>query len=200
MPDGCEDDVRPNCAAHLASIDERLKKLDDVHTALFEKGGMKDKVAGHGKWLWLLSAVVMALLTAALAGCMPSATSPGNISTPVATAAPEITAGDVAELKVSMKQIQTTMQTNNYAMDEGRRKLEEARLAKQEARHARELQAVQEQFTMMLALLAAMLMFALAAPGPKSAQGRMILFLVGVGLVVLSILGPMFIGWLRALF
>lgn len=86
-------------------------------------------------YLGIVIVVLIALaLVSLLAGCATPATS--ATVTPDATVAPEVHAGDNAEILTAIRQVQTTLSTvtTNYALDAERAKLERAR--ERDARNA----------------------------------------------------------------
>ena len=171
----CPDTIRPECEAKLDAIHADVKLL---RKAVLGNGdsdrGLIARVAAHGLALKIIGTAVgilaAAALTAALSGCATPAS--GNQSTPVATAAPEITARDVQEIKSEIKQVQTTVQTVDHALDDNRAEVQKLVVRKSE----------RERLTERGIGLGLILLF-IVAPSPIPKKYHAIGYLIGLGII-----------------
>jgi len=178
------DAIRPECLAKMDAMHETLKRIDK---ALLGNGdsdkGLIARVAAHGLALKIIGTavgiLVAAALTAVLAGCGAPA-GPANSATPVAAAAPEITARDVKEIKSSIEQVQTTVQTTSYALDAERAAVMKADLRRQEKRAAQ-----------VTAVLVGLVILMAVAPAFLPANLTWLGYIVGIAIVAAAVALPL---------
>lgn len=194
-----ESNIQVEIIEKLALLPQISQKVDQIHLAMYGNGnpqeGMLMRVAiledarkelrkgWHGVLRWLKyvgTAILLILAGMWLGGCGV----PSNTAQPTATVAPQITAADIQELKMDIKQIQTTIQTNNYALDG-----ERATLARAEARDKHKL------MLSWVGMLVGMMLLCFFTDSPVKGPKRWIAVLIAFSIIVGSLVVPLIWPW-----